>query len=460
MIENLKKILKQEDTVLFIGSGVSLWSGLPSWSALIKELIMFLKSNGMDSTLTEQELKRGDLLQAASYGFDKLTKPNFAEFIRKSCRLGIAKPHDIHYKIISLGPSCYITTNYDKLLELSFNKWLPDLYFRSVINKQLTETAEIVGARSKNFLFKLHGDVEDSDSIILTREQYRSLNFGGELFHALETTKTLMVSRPIVYIGFGLRDPDFLYLKDLLINTYKGGARDHYAIMADVNDQEKDYWRRNFGIHLIDYKTTLNADGTKNHSPIIELLEKLKSTKIEIDSSVLKLDSEFVLSLNRHAAKHSGFENSKLHLPLIVQPIENKKSGKRDFYSNRFYAAPIENLLDNGPEKLILIGLPGGGKSYSLKGSVARLAKSLNKECIEDRLEIGRTVIPIYVDLKLYEGNIIELIEQNIPVGMSLEVLCSNFKIKLYMDAFNEIPKEYIESNHWLSDFTELLQNR
>ena len=78
MIENLKKILKQEDTVLFIGSGVSLWSGLPSWSALIKELIMFLKSNGMDSTLTEQELKRGDLLQAASYGFDKLTKPNFA----------------------------------------------------------------------------------------------------------------------------------------------------------------------------------------------------------------------------------------------------------------------------------------------------------------------------------------------------------------------------------------------
>ena len=173
---------------------------------------------------------------------------------------------------------------------------------------------------------------------------------------------------------------------------------------------------------------------------------------------MLKLDSEFVLSLNRHAAKHSGFENSKLHLPLIVQPIENKKSGKRDFYSNRFYAAPIENLLDNGPEKLILIGLPGGGKSYSLKGSVARLAKSLNKECIEDRLEIGRTVIPIYVDLKLYEGNIIELIEQNIPVGMSLEVLCSNFKIKLYMDAFNEIPKEYIESNHWLSDFTELLQ--
>ncbi len=458
MIENLKKILKQEDTVLFIGSGVSLWSGLPSWSALIKELIDFLKANGMDTALTEQEFKRGDLLQAASYGFDKLTKPKFAEFIRKSCRLGIAKPHEIHYKIITLGPSCFITTNYDKLLELSFNKWTPDIYFRSVVNKQLTETAEIVGARAKNFLFKLHGDVEDSDSIVLTREQYRSLNFGGELYHALETAKTLMVSRPIVYIGFGLRDPDFLYLKDLLFNTYKGGARDHYAIMADINEQEKDYWRRNFGIHLIDYKTKINEDGIKDHSLILELLEELKSTEVETHSSGLKLDSDFVLSLNRHAAKYSGFENSKLHLPLIVHPIENRKNWKGDFYSYRYYEAPIETLLDSGPDKLILVGLPGGGKSYSLKGSVARLSKLLTKECIEDSLEIGKSVIPIYADLKLYEGSIIDLIEQNIPVGMSMELLCSNFKVKLYLDAFNEIPKEYIESNHWISDFTDLLK--
>jgi hypothetical protein len=214
----------------------------------------FFKENGLDATLTEQESKKGDLLQAASYGFDKLTKQQFAQFIRKASRLGIAEPHDIHNKIIELGPTCYITTNYDKLLEMSFQKWKVGTYFRTVVNTQLTETAEIVGARSNNFLFKLHGDAENSDSIILTREQYRALNPGGELNHALETARTLMLSRPILYIGFGLRDPDFLYLKDLLINTYKGGARDHYAIMADIGEQEKDYWRRNFGIHLLNIK--------------------------------------------------------------------------------------------------------------------------------------------------------------------------------------------------------------
>lgn len=458
MIEKLKKILKEEDTVLFIGSGVSLWSGLPTWRGLINELVDFLKVNGHDPALAEQELNRGDLLQAASYGFDKLTKPEFAEFIRKSCQLGITKPHDIHFKIISLGPNCYITTNYDKLLELSFYKWMPETYFRTVTNKQLIETAEIVGARAKNFLFKLHGDVEDSDSIILTREQYRALNFGGELYHALETTKTLMVSRPIVYIGFGLRDPDFLYLKDLLINTYKGGARDHYALMADVSDQEKDYWRRNFGIHIIDYKTLINGDGTKDHSPLLKLLDVLLATKIETHSSAFKLSPEFILSLNRYAAKNTNFENSKLHLPLVVYPIEKDTTGKNDFPVYRYYEEPVEKLLDNGPDKLILIGLPGGGKSYSLLGSIARFSKLLIKECIDDNIRINETVIPIYADLKLYQGNIADLIKQNLSVGLNLKLLCSNFKVKLYLDSFNEIPREYIESNKWNSDFTDFLQ--
>lgn len=450
MINKLKKILKQEDTVLFIGSGISLWSGLPSWSGLIIELIDFIKENGLDASLVEHELRRGDLLQAASYGFDKLTKLQFAQFIRATSRIETAQPHDIHCKIVELGPTCYITTNYDRLLELSFQKWKSEIYFRSVVNTQLIETAEIVGARSNRFLFKLHGDAENSDSIILTREQYRKLNPGGELNHALETAKTLMLSRPIVYFGFGLRDPDFLYLRDLLNNTYKGGTRDHYAIMADIGEQEKDYWRRNFGIHLLGYETIAKSGGKRDHTPILDLLDHLKDAEIEI-RPLLVLSPEFILNLNRHSAKYYGFQASKLHLPLIVQEIEKERRGEQ--YVG-FYDSSIENLLDNGPGKFILIGLPGAGKSYSIKASVARLAIALSRACIEDSVKINETIIPIYVDLKLYEGDLVKQIEQNIPIGIDLSSLCTNFKVKLYLDAFNELPKEFIESKSWNVDFS------
>lgn len=456
MLEQLKRILKQDDTVLFIGSGVSQWSGIPTWYGFIKELVEFLRIRGVNFQLVEKEVERGDYLQAASYGFDKLTKSQIAEFIRESCRIGKAKPSEIHNKIITLGPTCFITTNYDNLLELSFQKWLPETQFRLVINTQLVETAEIVGARASHFLFKLHGDAGSSDSIVLTREQYRSLSPGGDLNHALETSKTLMVSRPIVYIGFGLKDPDFLYVKDLLLNIYKGGTRDHYAIVADIGDQERDYWRRNFGIHLISYETVLKHDGKNDHSNLLKLLDELVAPKTHLTNHVSKIDSDFILGLTRHAAKYIWFENAPTHIPLVVHPLENKK---REFtpYRYQFYGDSVERLLDEGPSKLILIGLPGSGKSYALKASALRLAKKLHEICIADRFNATECIIPIYVDLKLYKGNIRNLVEETTPSGMSLDFLLEHFKVKVLLDAFNEIPREYIESNRWDGDFSSFL---
>jgi hypothetical protein len=251
----LKTILRQVDTVLFVGSGVSQWSGLPSWARLIAELAEFLGERGIDAAIVRSEAKNGDLLQAASYAFDRLTSPQICEFIRKTCRVSVASPHNVHLKLVTLGPRCFITTNYGHLIEDSLRRWQADRHFRVVTNRQLIETAEIIQSRSLDFVFKLHGDVDDCQTIVLTREQYRALLPGGDLHHALETARILLASRPVVYLGFGLRDPDFLYVRDLLANTYKGGTRDHYALMADVTAAEVDYWRRVYGIHLLSYST-------------------------------------------------------------------------------------------------------------------------------------------------------------------------------------------------------------
>ena len=222
-----------------------MWSGLPSWTGVIEELAHFIEASGANADLVRAEAQKGDLLQAASYGFYKLTKPQIGEFIRAACRYGIAKPHEIHCKIVSLGPRYFITTNYDNLIEESLRRWQPDQSFRLVTNRHLTETAEIVHARAIDFIFKPHGDADDIESIILTREQYRQLLLQGERQAALESLKMLLASRPVVYLGFGLRDPDFIYVRDILANTYKGGVRGHYAIMADISDAERDYWRQN-----------------------------------------------------------------------------------------------------------------------------------------------------------------------------------------------------------------------
>ena len=141
MNEPLRQAIKQEDTILFIGSGISCWSGLPSWTGLLHQLADLLQSSGRDAELVRKEMKQ-DLLQAASYGFDQLTPPEIGEFIRRACQFGTATPHEIHRKLVSLGPRCFITTNYDQLLEESLRKWKHGQPFRVVTNKQPFEEAQ------------------------------------------------------------------------------------------------------------------------------------------------------------------------------------------------------------------------------------------------------------------------------------------------------------------------------
>lgn len=457
-MKKLKEVLAQEDTVLFIGSGISIWSGIPSWSGMIEELAQFVESAGANADLVRAEAKNGDLLQAASYGFDKLTKHQRGEFIRTSCRYGIAKPHEIHRKIVSLGPRCFITTNYDNLIEESVRKWVPDRFFRPVVtNRHLTETAEIVHARAIDFIFKPHGDAADSESIILTREQYRQLLPQGDRQAALESLKMLLASRPVVYFGFGLRDPDFMYVRDLLTNTFKGGTRDHHAVMADVSDAESDYWKRNYGIHLINYVTTERSDKTREHTALLNLLDTL----LETATASPKLDTfnqcaaDVVLALARHAA---GLARTSIVDPEFQIRVHTKrgKPWEQNLYRlDKFSHYPVEKFLDSGPKHSLLIGMPGAGKTYSLRRAAARLAEQLHEVCLREPFDEKAIIVPIFADLKLYRGNLDELVSQMLPKSLPFDQVVKHYKAKIFLDSFNEMPREYLENGSYEADFLD-----
>lgn len=428
-----------------------MWSGLPSWTELIEKLAQFIEASGAEAGLVREEAEKGDLLQAASYGFDQLTKQQRAEFIRDACRYGKASPCEIHHKIISLGPRCFITTNYDNLVEKSLDKWQPDRSYRSVTNRQLTEIAEIVGARAIDFVFKPHGDVADSESVILTRVQYRQLLPQGERHAALESLKTLLVTRPVVYFGFSLRDPDFLYVRDILSNIYKGNVRDHYAIMADISDAEHDYWKRNYGIHLVSYTTTELPDKTRDHKELLtflnNFLDKEPGSSTNVDFGPRTTDA--LSALERHAA---GLSLSPKLIPEFQIRVHAEQEGNI-FRMDRFEHSPVEKFLDDGPERAVLTGLPGAGKTYALRRSAARLADKLRESCLSGSFDAKSLVVPILADLKLYRGNLEELVSQSLPKSLPLDKVTQYFKVKIFLDSFNEMPREYWENSSYEADF-------
>ncbi len=151
--EKLRQVLAEKDTVLFVGSGISMWSGLPSWPGFIEELATFVEASGANANLVRAEAQRGDLLQAASYGFYELTKPQIGEFVRSACHYGVAKPHEIHRKLVSLGPRCFITTNYDNLIEGALQLWQPDRFVRPPVPGLAADAL-----RHRDFGLRFEGD--------------------------------------------------------------------------------------------------------------------------------------------------------------------------------------------------------------------------------------------------------------------------------------------------------------
>jgi SIR2-like domain len=452
----LREVVAQPDTVLFVGAGVSVWSGLPTWAGLITELVEFLESRGQSSRLVQRELEQGDLLQAASFGFDLLTPQDRASFLREACRYGAAKPSPLHRRLATLGPRAFITTNFDKLLEQALSTERSELTFQVVNNANLVETGSIVQSRAQDFVFKPHGDIDDSDSVVLTREQYRALQY--EKQYAFEAFKTLMASRPVVFVGFGLRDPDFLLIKDTLAAVYMGAAQDHYAITAGVDDQEASYWRNNYGIHLVSYEEGRAADPTKRHSALLALLDDVAATEVPERTWQSPSEDSETLAILRHARRMAqmGPSLDVEILPLVASPYPRQGSVVPSWETRiPFMEGEAVSGLQQNRSRLLLTGAPGAGKTFVVRAAVAQMAKAVIDEALQS--DERTAPIPAYIDLREYSGDLWKMVAESFPVGFPLPELVSQGRLSFFVDGLNEVSARIVEDNTLYEDLGSFL---
>ena len=92
-----------------------------------------------------------------------------------------------------------ITTNYDSFIEKIYNSQSKDKIKKFIGQK---------GLYGKNFgiaeLYKIHGDFEQPNSIIITKEDYEKFEKNSILISAKITT--LLLDSPIIFLGYSLTD--------------------------------------------------------------------------------------------------------------------------------------------------------------------------------------------------------------------------------------------------------------
>lgn len=214
------------NVVLFCGAGISASEGgLPSGSQLTQELAQRaglgdVGGRPLPEVAGFYELKMG-YQSLIAYVISRVDNPHYI-------------PLRTHQLITALPTKYIITTNWDNLLEDAFRQ-AGRSYVRIVRDSEVTFVDE-----QKPLLIKLHGSIEQKDSIVITGDDYYDvfarLPEIANLVHSYFATKT------ILFIGFGLEDEDFNRLYHEVVRHLGKHKRRAYAIQLNPTALSRQYW--------------------------------------------------------------------------------------------------------------------------------------------------------------------------------------------------------------------------
>lgn len=162
-LDQLVASLLDDSVVPFIGAGVSVAGGFPTWKEHLRRQG---RTAGIDSAIIEAHLRNGEF-EAVIETIEATCGPDvFAQEIRDAFSKA-GKLEGITLLISELFSDTLITTNYDRLLEQCFDTGPGDEV--QVING--TNAMEQPDA-AKITVIKLHGDIRHPNRCILGRKHY------------------------------------------------------------------------------------------------------------------------------------------------------------------------------------------------------------------------------------------------------------------------------------------------
>ncbi len=199
---------QQRWPLLFVGSGLSRWAGLPDWASLLRQLAR----NGTPEAQEEVERLIRDKTysgyqQAGSLLKNVLGEKKWRQTLREifTDRELVQAPSQIHNALVTLKWQWIITTNYDRLLEDACKRM--EVQFKT----RHYGSPELPGSERPHepCIIHLHGDVTDlSCDLILAKEDYDILYKpnGSGSYYERTVGGTLRQAEVILFLGYSHDD--------------------------------------------------------------------------------------------------------------------------------------------------------------------------------------------------------------------------------------------------------------
>lgn len=161
--DQLIEYIKEGVVVPFIGAGLSVDSGFPTWKEHLRQQG---RTSAIDATHIDTLLKNGQYEEI----IDEIEKKGYKDAFIQEIKDVFSKRGDINTTLLNLTElfnDTIITTNYDHLLEQAFD-------IGSARKIQLIDNVNIgeIPESEKTTIIKLHGDIYKPNKCILSKNQY------------------------------------------------------------------------------------------------------------------------------------------------------------------------------------------------------------------------------------------------------------------------------------------------
>ena len=273
----LLDLINSGNAWVFIGNGVSVDAGLPSWANLVTLTLARLTSD--DQKMVKEDIRfqkrqeRNDFAQCLQRMQDIVGQTFVIDMVRQIILEKTDKPGHLTKLLADWPAAGYLTTNYDDLLELALgiNKtlgWIP-------VGNQPNEVRKVSGD-VRDIVWHIHGSARlpDAESrLVIGSKDYDDLYLENSALQ--QQLKSFLTQRRLVLVGFGLRDPEILRLLKFA-GRYTVPERPIYAFLGSEDDSEDEgefkELRDHYNIEVKQYRIIQDT-----HDALCDLLDVYSS---------------------------------------------------------------------------------------------------------------------------------------------------------------------------------------
>ncbi|MGQ7299675.1 SIR2 family protein [Marinobacter nauticus] len=252
--EELENAAQSGELVVFVGAGVSRLVDCPSWDGFANKVLSQLVPKHLDYYSLAQIRGISDPKKRLSIA--KIVAERNDVDIDYSQIFDVESKADDIYSHLNLFNSCFVTTNYDKLLSPKSKNEELEAGWRFFERKDLLKANLDVSGN----VIHLHGCVDNADSMVVTTKDYLDHYSSTEVKDFLSY---LFSSKIVLFLGYGLEEIEVLeYIlrkSDIGSEHGKSTQARRYILQgffqADMPLYEllRDYYRDSFGTELIGF---------------------------------------------------------------------------------------------------------------------------------------------------------------------------------------------------------------